>query len=75
MFKLDLATALSVVAALLFQAWVTVRVGRSRLYKPSEKRTQLRLIWLVPVLGASLSLAMLASDHDHPPRDDSSSTG
>ncbi len=75
MLKLDLASIVSVVGAIAFQLWVTSRVRRSRIYKPAEKRSQLRLIWMLPIVGASLSLAMLASDHDHPPRDDSSSAG
>jgi hypothetical protein len=73
---LDAGTALTgtLVLLMLFQAWVSYRVLRSRLYKPSEKRAHFRLIWLIPRLGASLSLAMLASDGDHPPRDGSSSS-
>lgn len=72
MFSAQTALVATVTLLVLFQAWVSQRVLRSRMYKPSEKHAQFRLIWLVPLLGASLSLAMLASDGDHPPRDGSS---
>jgi hypothetical protein len=67
--KGDVLAVLGLVAALVFQTWVTLKVRRSSLYEPSEKRAQTRLIWLVPVLGAVVSFAMLEKD-DHPPRDD-----
>jgi beta-lactamase regulating signal transducer with metallopeptidase domain len=44
-------------AAAAFQVWVTVRVYRSRLYEPSQKSAQAKLIWLLPVLGAIAKLA------------------
>ncbi len=74
MFDVHTAIEGALALVVLFQMWVTWRVLRSRLYKPSEKCAQFRLIWLVPLLGASLSLAMLASDGDHPPRDGSSTS-
>lgn len=69
--RFDQLTVWILAGVLLLQLFVSVRVWRSRLYRPAERRAQLRLIWLVPLFGASLSLAMLASDRNHPPRDDS----
>lgn len=64
---------LAILGTLTLQVFATLRVARSSVYKNREKCGQIRFIWAVPLLGACLSLAMLASDHDHPPRDESSS--
>jgi hypothetical protein len=63
--------ALLVVAAVVFQIWVTVRVSKSDLYERSEKLAQAKLIWLVPVLGAVIVFSVLQSEdqnHKGPPR-------
>lgn len=49
-------------AALLFQAFVTVRVFRSRLYDTSQKSAQAKLIWFVPVLGAVIAFSVLTGE-------------
>jgi cytochrome c-type biogenesis protein CcmH/NrfF len=41
---------------------VTVRVFRSRLYEPSQKANQAKLIWLLPVLGAIIAFSVLTSE-------------
>lgn len=45
-----------------FQAWLTTRVFRSNLYDDAQKRNQARLIWLVPIVGATLVFTLLAED-------------
>jgi cytochrome c-type biogenesis protein CcmH/NrfF len=54
--------ALLIIGAVLFQVWVTVRVWRSRLYEPSQKSAQAKLIWLLPVLGAIIAFSVLTSE-------------
>lgn len=67
--KGDVFAVLALVGALAFQLWVTLKVRRSSMYEPSEKSAQMKLIWLVPVLGAVISFAMLEKD-DYPPHND-----
>jgi hypothetical protein len=45
-----------------FQAWLTRRVFRSSLYDDAQKRNQARLIWLLPIVGATLVFTLLAED-------------
>ncbi len=52
------------VAALAAQVFLTVRVWRSSAYVREQKMAQTRLIWLVPIIGAMLVVAMM------PPEDD-----
>ena len=54
--------ALLVFLAVAFQAWVTIRVFRSRLYEPSQKSAQAKLIWLLPVLGAVIAFSVLTTE-------------
>jgi hypothetical protein len=56
-------------AAVLFQAWVTIRVYRSRLYEPSQKSAQAKLIWLLPVLGAIIAFSVLTAEEQRDRRD------
>lgn len=51
-----------VVAAVVFQTWVTIRVRRSENYDAAQKRNQTRLIWLLPVIGAAVAFAVLEDD-------------
>ena len=48
--------------ALAFQTFVTVRVFRSKLYEPSQKSAQAKLIWLLPVLGAIIAFSVLTTE-------------
>lgn len=64
-----------VISALAFQIWVTLRVRRSTQYAASEKRAQLSLIWVLPVIGAAVSFAMLEKEDEQKHGDDSSLHG
>jgi hypothetical protein len=55
--------------AVFFQLWVTVRVYRSRLYEPSQKSAQAKLIWLLPVLGAVIAFSVLTAEEQRERRD------
>jgi hypothetical protein len=55
--------------AVVFQLWVTVRVYRSRLYEPSQKSAQAKLIWLLPVLGAVIAFSVLTAEEQRERRD------
>lgn len=56
--------------AVAFQVWVTYRVYRSRLYEPSQKSAQAKLIWLLPVLGAIIAFSVLTAEEQRERRDD-----
>ncbi len=47
---------------LFYQAYVTIRVVRSKGYTKAQKWRQLLFIWLVPFFGAAITLAVLATD-------------
>lgn len=47
---------------MFFQAYVTVRVVRSKSHTPEQKRRHLLFIWLVPFIGAAMALADLAAE-------------
>jgi hypothetical protein len=49
-------------AALLYQVWVTWRVWRTDMFQGSEKSAQTKLIWLLPVLGATIVLSVLSEE-------------
>jgi tellurite resistance protein TehA-like permease len=51
---------------LFYQAYVTVRVLRHEPYTPAQKQRQLLFIWLVPIVGAAIALAALATDKKAP---------
>ncbi len=72
MSKGDLFGLVGLIGVLGFQIWVTARVRRSTQYGPSEKRAQMSLIWVLPVIGAALSFAMLEKDDERSHEDDSS---
>lgn len=74
MTRTDVFGIAALAAALAFQIWVTLKVRRSSLYEASEKQAQTRLIWMVPVLGALISFAMLEKEED-PSRDDPTMRG
>jgi hypothetical protein len=42
-----------------FQAWLTMRVMKSKLFDRKQKMLQTQLIWLVPIIGASLVFTVL----------------
>lgn len=49
-------------AVVAFQAWLTVRVFRSKLFERKQKILQAQLIWLVPVIGAGLVFTVLQEE-------------
>jgi hypothetical protein len=59
-FDIFIGVAIAVVFG--FQAWLTRRVFRSNLYDDAQKRNQARLIWLLPIVGATLVFTLLAED-------------
>lgn len=58
----DLGPAVPLVIALGFQAWVTFRVFRSRVFERAQKLNQAKLIWLLPVLGAIMVFSVLTQE-------------
>jgi len=59
-----------VVAAILFQIWVTLRVRKTPIFDGSQKSAQTKLIWFVPVIGAAVVFAVLQSEEQYERRDD-----
>ena len=47
---------------MFYQAYVTVRLVRSKTFPPEKKWRQVLFIWLIPFIGAAATLAMLAAD-------------
>jgi hypothetical protein len=45
-----------------FQAWLTVRVFKSKSFDQKQKVLQTQLIWLVPIIGASLVFTVLREE-------------
>jgi hypothetical protein len=62
---------LLVVAAFLFQVWVTVRLRRTPIYDGSQKNAQTKLIWLLPVVGAAIVFSVLVSEEAYERKDQS----
>jgi NhaP-type Na+/H+ or K+/H+ antiporter len=55
---------------MLYQAYVTIRLARSKSFPREEKWRQALFIWLVPFIGAATTLAVLATDKEPPARPD-----
>ncbi len=47
---------------MFYQAYVTIRVVRSKSHTSAQKRRQILFIWLIPFVGAAIALAALATD-------------
>ncbi len=62
-------------AVAAFQVWVTLRVYRSRLYEPSQKSAQAKLIWLLPALGAVIAFSVLTSEEQRERRHERNDDG
>jgi hypothetical protein len=45
----------------LYQAYVTIRIARSKSHTPAQKRRHFLFIWLVPFIGAAMALADLGA--------------
>ena len=54
------------VAAVLLDAWATYAVVRDKLPSQGQRLAQLALVWLVPFIGASLTLYFKRSQTEHP---------
>lgn len=65
----DVFVVLSILVALAFQVWVTIKVRRSSEYDAGQKNAQTKLIWLLPILGAAVAFAVLEDDPKRPPQD------
>ena len=50
-----------IVGLVFYQAYVTVRVARSKSHTPAQKRRHFLFIWLIPFIGAAMALADLAA--------------
>ena len=58
---------------LFFQAYVTIRVVRSKSFSSEQKRRHLLFVWLIPFVGAAITLAALATDRETPVHSDKDS--
>jgi hypothetical protein len=59
---LEVAVGLVIACVILFQAWLTVRVFRSKMYERRQKVLQAQLIWLLPIIGAGLVFSILQEE-------------
>lgn len=57
------------VAVVVFQIWVTLRLRRSTIYDRSQKSAQAKLIWLLPVVGAAIVFSVLISEEAYERKD------
>jgi hypothetical protein len=62
MHGFEVAVVAVFAALIAFQAWLTVRVFKSRLYDRKQKVWQAQLIWLLPIIGAGLVFSILQED-------------
>jgi hypothetical protein len=67
MSLIDFLLGALVLAALVFQIWLTVRVWKSRSCERSQKVLQSKVIWLLPVVGAVLVFSLMPEE-DEPRR-------
>ena len=59
---LQVTFSLLAVALVVFQVWLTRRVFRSTMFERKQKIWQARLIWLLPIVGATLVFAVLQEE-------------
>jgi putative copper export protein len=59
---LEVAVGLVIACVIAFQAWLTVRVFRSKMYERRQKVLQAQLIWLLPIIGAGLVFSILQEE-------------
>lgn len=50
---------LLIIAVVAMPIWASVRLSRTDLYESQQKRSQYQLIWLLPIIGASLVLVVM----------------
>jgi hypothetical protein len=58
----EVALSLAVAALVGFQVWLTRRVFRSTMFERKQKIWQAQLIWLLPIIGATLVFAVLQEE-------------
>jgi hypothetical protein len=51
---------------IFYQAYVTIRLVRSKSFPAERKGRQALFIWLVPFIGAAATLAVLTTDKEPP---------
>jgi hypothetical protein len=61
---LTVAVFAMIVITIGLQVVATRRVRRDASFAPEQRKAQLWMIWLLPILGASIVLSVL---HDEPP--------
>ena len=55
-----------VISALAADVWVTIAVSRSVYYSRRQKKIQVCIVWVVPLVGALLVGVFLYSQRDNP---------
>jgi putative copper export protein len=60
----EVAMGLVVACVVAFQIWLTRRVFRSTMFERKQKIWQAQLIWLLPIIGATLVFAVLQEERD-----------
>ena len=63
----DVVMTTVLVCVVAFQVWLTRRVWRSNQYDRRQKIMQTELVWLLPIIGASLVLYVLREDESERP--------
>jgi hypothetical protein len=67
MYAFETWVIVVLVCVAVFQAWLTRRVWRSNQYDRRQKIMQTELVWLLPIIGASLVLYVLHEDKNERP--------
>ena len=57
-----LAIGLFCLFVLSLQTFATLRIRKSPSFEREQKRAQFKLIWLLPIIGAAMVLAILHQD-------------
>ena len=59
----DFIVAAALVGVVVFQIWLTITVFRSPAYEREQKIRQAQLIWLLPIIGATLVFTVLRENN------------
>lgn len=60
----EVVLGLLAACVIAFQIWLTRRVFRSAMFERKQKIWQAQLIWLLPIIGATLVFAVLQEEKD-----------
>lgn len=74
MGRSEVLAGLALLVAVVFQAWVTLKVRRSTEYDDQQKSLQTKLIWLVPVFGAAVVFSGMEPEAPKAPKPPSDSS-